>query len=277
MMFDGAIRRLVLVGLVSVATAVIVPAAIAAGPPRVVTCPEYNANDPTDSTVYQGTAMNLFVPAGHECVMYGADISHDVTLESGSLFGAISSTIGHDLVSHGAAVISTGVYQTLGGKGPGPVVVGDNITLKGSSFNLDFCDTTVVHDFKVNGLKNAYELQIGDTSKNNLDYVDNFYSCQGGPGFSLSPPVTINHDLKITNSTVGLLDVSNDSIGHNLVVKNDVATYATEGYLPSEQGMWVANNSIGNNATCLGDSPALGNAGPDAAQNTAGRHNNCKF
>ena len=114
-------------------------------------------------------------------------------------------------------------------------------------------------------------------SKNNLDYVDNFYSCQGGPGFSLSPPVTINHDLKITSSTVGLLDVSNDSVGDNLVVENDVATYATEGYLPSGQGMWVANNNIGNNATCLGNSPALGNAGPDAGPNTAGRHNNCKF
>ena len=43
------------------------------------------------------------------------------------------------------------------------MVVGHNISLTGSSFNLDFCDTTVVHDFSVNGLKNAYELQIGDS------------------------------------------------------------------------------------------------------------------
>lgn len=275
MTFKAMTRRLILLGLAGGAMAAMAPAAMAA--PQNVTCPEYNAEDKTDSTVFQGTAKNLLVPAGHFCVIYGAHITKNVTVEKEAGFGAINSTIGHDLISNSAAVVSTGVYQTAGGKGPGHVVVGHNITLSGHSFNLDFCDTTVKHNFNVNGLNNAFELQIGDTSQKNLDYTDNFYSCQGGPEFSLSPPVTVNHDLTITNSKFGLLDVSNDSIGRNLVVENNVATYDTEGYLPSGQGMWVANNTVGHYANCEGNSPALASAGPDAAQNTTGKTNNCKF
>jgi hypothetical protein len=169
-----------LLALAGIAMAVMAPAAMAKGPPKVVVCPEYKGNDPTDSTVFQGTAKNLLVPAGHTCQIYGANITKDVTLESGSFFDAINSTIGRDLISNGATVVYLGVYQTEGGKGPGPVVVGHNIMLTGSSANLDFCDTTVSHNFIVNGLKNKYELQIGDSSQKNLDYTDNFYSCQGG-------------------------------------------------------------------------------------------------
>jgi hypothetical protein len=271
-------KRISLLATLAVAaTAAMAPAAMAKGPPNVVVCPEYKEHDPTDSTVFQGKAKNLVVPAGHTCQIYGAHITRNVTLESGSFFNAIGSTIGHDLVSNGAAVVYLGVYQTEGGKGPGPVVVGHDITLSGSSYNLDFCDTFVHHNFDVNGLKNAYELQIGDTSQKNLDYVDDFYSCEGGPEFSLSPPVKIKHDLNITNSSFGLLDVSNDSIGHNLTVENNIATYDTEGYLPSGQGMWVANDTIGKRAVCVGNSPALSSAGPDAAQNTARKLNDCKF
>lgn len=51
--------------------------------------------------------------------------------------------------------------------------------------------------------------------------------CQGGPEFSLSPPVTIEHNLIIRHSKFDLLDVSNDSIGHSLVVENNVATATT--------------------------------------------------
>jgi hypothetical protein len=277
-MITRMMRRLTLLGLAYTAVAVVAPAAMAAHSSKNVTCPEYNPNDNTDSTVFQGTAKNLVVPPGHSCVIYGANVTRNVTAESGSFFGAINSTIGHDLISNGAAVVDTGVYQTPGKKGPGHVTVGGDIMLSGSSFNLDFCDTTVKHNFVVNGLLNEYELQIGDTSQNNLDYKDGFWSCQGGPEFSLSPPVTVGHDLIIRNSRVGLLDVSNDSIGHNLFVENNVATYASKGWLPAGQGMWVANNSVGRNAACNGNSPALASGGPDAAQNTTGgKTNTCKF
>ncbi|HXB17083.1 MAG TPA: hypothetical protein VNV44_15210 [Solirubrobacteraceae bacterium] len=272
-MFDHMKRAAAALALVGVAVLVTGPAA-QARVPKLVTCPEYNPNDNTDSTVFQGTAQNLVVPAGHACVIAGAKITKNVTLESGSTFGAIGSTIGRDLISNGASVVTTGVYQTPGGKGPEPVLVRHDIVLNGSSYNLDFCDTTVGHNFTANGLQNAYELQIGDSSKNNLDYTDDFYSCQE---FSLSPPVTINHDLTITNSKFGLLDVSNDTIGRNLTVTGNTTTYSSEGYLPAGQGTWVANDSIGKIATCSGNSPELASAGPDAQQNTAGKTNNCKF
>jgi hypothetical protein len=265
-------RRLLVFGLAGVAMAAMASAAMAA-PPTNVTCPEYNGTE--DSTVFQGTAKNLIVPPGHFCAIYGAHITRNVTVESEAFFAAINSTIGHNLISNGAAVIDTGVYKTPGGKGPGPVVVGHDITLSGHSSNLDFCDTTVNHNFNINGVNNAFELQIGDTSERNLDYTERYYSCQGGN--SLSPPVTIKHNLTITNSKFGLLDVSNDSIGHKLVVDNNVATYASESALPPGQGMWVANDSIGAMASCVGNSPALASGGPDAAQNTAGKTNNCKF
>lgn len=274
-MFKGMIRRpILLLGITGVAMAASAPAAMAGS--SFTYCPIFNN---TDSSLYQGTAKNLIVPANQACVIYGATITKNVTLEPGSFFAAESSTIGANLISHGAAVIDTGVYYTPGGKGPGPVAIGHNVVLTGSSYNLDFCDTTVGHDFKVNGLKNAFELQIGDTSKNNLDYKEGFYSCQGGTlsePYSLSPPVHIKHNLTITNSTVGLLDVSNDTIGHNLTVENVVATYDTEG-LEAGQGMWVANDTIGRNANCVNLTPALASGGIDAAQNTAGKVNNCKF
>ncbi len=274
-------QRLILLGVIGITMAAMAPAAMAkTKAPTNVTCPEFNPSDQTDSSVFQGTAKNLVVPAGHFCVIWGADVTKNVTVESGGFFGASNSTIGHDLVSHGALVIETGAYYTPGGKGPGPVTVGRDVILSGSSDNLDFCDTTVVRNFVANGLHNAFELQLGDTSERDLDYTNNFDSCQGeaeGKRISQSPKVTINRDLIITNSTFGLLDVANDSIGRNLTVSNDVATYETEGYLPAGQGMWVNNNTVGRNANCLSDTPALASAGPDAGPNTVGAVNNCKF
>jgi len=172
-------RRLVLVGLAGLAMAVMAGPAMATKLPLNVTCPEFNSEDKTDSTVFQGKAKNLLVPAGHSCVIWGADVTKNVTVESGGFFGASNSTIGRDLISHSALVIDSGVYYTPGGKGPGPVTVGRDVILTGSSDNLDFCDTTVIRDFSVNGLHNAFELQIGDSSKRDLDYTGNFYSCQG--------------------------------------------------------------------------------------------------
>ena len=87
----------------------------------------------------------------------------------------------------------------------------------------------------------------------------------------------IHRNLNITNSSFGLLDVANDTIGHELHVENVVTTYATEGYLPAGQGTWVNSNTVGRDATCLNLTPALASSGPDALQNTAGKHNNCKF
>jgi hypothetical protein len=61
-------------------------------------------------------------------------------------------------------------------------VVGHNM-LSGSSPSpgyFGFCDATVMHDFKVNGVSNTFECQIGDPSQKNLDYTDNFYICNGG-------------------------------------------------------------------------------------------------
>ncbi len=272
-------RRVILLGaavVAMVAAAAMAPAAMA----RTTTCPEFNPEDTTDSTVYQSTAENLVVPAGHSCVIYNAHITSNVTVQSGAFFAAMNSTIGNNLISRGASVVYTGVYYTPGGKGPGHVTVGHNIVLKGSSYNLDFCDTTVGNDFIVRELHNAYELQIGDSSKQDLDYTGDFYSCQGeseGKPFSLSPPVTINHNLTIKNSSFGLLDVANDSIGYDLTVTNDVTTYAQEDYLPAGQGTWVNNNTNANRASCVNDTPTLANPGPDAQPNQAGTANSCTF
>ena len=274
-MLSKTIRRFVLLGLTGAAAfAAATSSATAAGN---VTCQGYDPNDVTDAHVFQGSAANVTVPPGASCVIANANVTGNVTIGSGALFGAINSTIGNDLVSNGAAVVDTGVYSTPGGKGPGPVKVGHNITLSGSSYNLDFCDTTVGNDFVANNLKNAFELQIGDTSMRDLDYTDGFYSCNGGTGFSLNPPVRINHDLRVTSSTLGLLDISNDSIGHDLVVQNDVATYPTQGYVPAGQGMWVAADTVGHDANCSGNSPALMSDGPDDTPNVVSHINTCKF
>src|SRR5208282_1237360 len=87
MLLKGMTRQLAVLGLACLAMAAMAPVAMAAmKPPRDVTCPELKETDPTDSTVFQGTAKDLLVPAGHFCQIYGADITKNVILESGSFF-----------------------------------------------------------------------------------------------------------------------------------------------------------------------------------------------
>src|SRR5690348_17046055 len=76
--------------------------------------------------VFTGTTKDLVVPPGAVCVVEGATITHDLTVGSGATMGIENSTVGHDVIGTGAAQIEFIGYT-------GPISVGHDIALTGTS------------------------------------------------------------------------------------------------------------------------------------------------
>ncbi|MBV9099875.1 MAG: hypothetical protein JOZ46_09900 [Candidatus Dormibacteraeota bacterium] len=208
-----------------------------------------------------GTVDNVIVPENNFCVLEGATVRHDVLVEDNAGLGAENSSVGHDVIADEPWEIETG--------NNGPFTVGHDFVVTGSDLSngdqgYDICDTTVGHNlvFKHTGVQ--YEIEIGDVSP-----PANQEFCEGSP----SPPTKVGHDLILEDNLTGRIDVGNNTVGHNLLVKDNTATSANgETLFP---GIDVSDNTIHNEAVCDDNTPAPAPDGTEDGPNTAKDNDGC--
>jgi hypothetical protein len=234
----------------------------AAAGPKDVVC---GASD--DTGFFTGTARNLIVPAGGECTVANAAITHDLILSSSRL-NIAATTIGHDLRGSQPRSIQTSAVFTPDDQPVlGPVDVKHDVLLEGSPgpiFAHDLCDLHVGHDFVVSGQQLNFGMSIGDTDSNE--------GCSLGAG-TTGRSNTIGHDLVVENNAAlsnpffgtSSIDVGNNTVGHDLIVRGNTAT----GYLE------VSDNVVGHDALCYGNSSAPSADDPADGPNLAGHRNTC--
>jgi hypothetical protein len=191
---------------------------------------------------FSGTARNLIVPAGPNCKLQGATITHDVIVEENGFLNAASTTIGHDLIATKPAVVGTGNVNDV----PGPVSVGHDVIVTGGltdqfgnhSCCIDFSDTEVGHDLRLMDLLVDFEIDVGL-----------------GPDPTVEGN-TIGHDLVVSGNATGIccgfgpILVGGNSVGHNVRVTDNTTTGGDFGFIS------VFENQVGHNAICRGNSPA---------------------
>lgn len=206
-------------------------------------------------TTFTGTTKDLVVPPGNACVLEGATVTHDVIVGKGASFGMDNSTVGHDVKIDGGAVIEFQNYT-------GPNSVGHDLVMTGTSLQAqsyggyDICGTTFGHDVWVTAANVAYEIEVGDTGTQDVEFC----------GFPGPQPDTIGHDLTVTNNTTGRIDVGNNSVRHDLSVSKNSASNST-----GDTGdIGVDDNTASHDATCLGNSPALIKDGLEDGPNHVG-------
>lgn len=205
----------------------------AAAAPGTVTC----------SGLFSGTARDLVVPAGPNCLLQGATITHDVIIQENGFLNAASTTIGHDLIAYKPSQVGTGIVNDV----QGPVRVGHDIVLSGpltDQFGNHSCcpgfnDTTVGHDLRITDLLVDFELSAGFEA----------FGLQGN---------SVGHDLVLSRNTTGLclcgfgpISVGDNTVGHNLVVTDNTAPGGDFGWIS------VFENRVGHDAICAGNSPAV--------------------
>jgi hypothetical protein len=219
------------------------------------------------NTTFTGTTDTLTVPSGSWCILAGAAVNKDLTVEpSGELISftgfsvgsdlkagqnaeldLFGGSVGHDLTADEPAVLDLGYG--------GPVTIGHDASISGSNapngLFVDVCETTVSHDLKASGLVNVGEVEVGD---------DEFCSPSSGGS-------SIGHDLSVTKSTANFVDVGNNKAGHDLTVKDDSAV--SGGYVD------VSDNTVSHDASCSGNNPAPSKDGADDHPNSAGHSNSC--
>jgi hypothetical protein len=212
----------------------------------------------TCTGLFSGTAKDLVVPGGVTCVLVGATITHDVTVQpDGNLGAGGGTTIGHDLVATQADEIVAGNF--------GPLTVGHDLVISGIDASptlirgYEVCDTTINHDLKITGTLSDFPMNVGDVGPGE-------FCSSRDPG---AEPNTIGHDAVINGNTVtGFvpnIDVGNNSIGHDLNVSGNTAT----GYID------VSDNTVGHDASCSANTPALSKDGGEDGPNSAGHNNTC--
>ena len=218
------------------------------------------------NSTFSGTTDNLTVPAGAFCIASGTvdknltvgsngllisftgiSVGHDLKAGPNAELDVFSGTVGHDLDVASPSAVGLGFGGTLH--------VGHDLTVGGSSspnaLFVDVCSAKVDHDLAISRVVGNAEIEVGD---------DEF--CDPSAGASSAV-----HDLSVTDSTAAFVDVGNNTAGHNVIVKNDTA--AAGGYID------VSDNTVSQNASCSGNSPALGKDGPDDHTNSAGHTNSC--
>jgi hypothetical protein len=192
---------------------------------------------------FSGTAENLVVPAGPNCRLQGATITHDVIVQENGSLNAESTTIGHDLIATKPSVVVTGIANDV----PGPVSVGHDVIVTGGltdqfgnhSCCIDFNSTSVGHDLRLTDLLVDFEIGAGL-----------------GPDPTLEGN-SIGHDLVVSGNTTGIccgfgpILVGGNSVGHNVVVTDNTTTGGYFGFIS------VFENQVGHNAICRRDAPAV--------------------
>src|SRR5437764_4593524 len=117
------------------------------------------------SSKFSDTAVNLIVPAGHNCLLMGATITHDVIVEENGFLNAESPTIAPDLIATKPSAVGTGDANDV----VGPVSIGHDVIVRGGLTDqlgkhpccVDLPDTTVGHDLRLTGLLVDFEIGVG--------------------------------------------------------------------------------------------------------------------
>jgi hypothetical protein len=243
-------KKVTLIALSCAALSLVVLQAAAADPGTVI-C----------SGLFSGTARDLIVPVGPNCLLQNATITHDVVVEENGFLNAASTTIGHDLIATKPQQVGTGVVTDV----PGPVRVGHDIVISGpwtDQFGNHTCcpninDATVGHDVRITDLLVDFELTVQGDS--------------------------IGHDLVLSRNTTGLccgfgpIWVGDNAVGHDLVVTDNTAPGGDVGWIS------VFENRVGYEAICSGNSPAVSRNlqpeldwfGRSVGSNEAGDMNGC--
>ncbi len=202
---------------------------------------------------------------GHDAVALGeqagftfseSSIGHDVRLlglGGGTHMGV--TTIGHDFFASQPQTVQTG--QAGRNLPEGPVKIGHDFTIQGAPdfpFVFDgLCDLHVGNDLRITD--RSVNLGIGLGAQ-----------CAGNG----APANTIGRDLVVTGNSAlsgvfgpSSINLGADTIGRDLVFSNNTAVPG--GHLT------VSGNSVGRDATCAGNNPAVETDTP----NVAGRSNTC--
>jgi hypothetical protein len=218
------------------------------------------------NATYSGSTASLTVPSGSWCILAGATIGKDVTVQSGGTLISFtgfnvgsdlkasqnaeldlySGSVGHDLTADKPAAVDLGFG--------GAVTVSHDVSISGSTAPngafVDVCQTTANHDLKVDKLSNNGEVEIGD---------DEYCPTPGGS--------SAGHDLSVTNSTANFVDVGNNNAGHDVTVSGNTASAG--GYID------VSDNTVSHDASCSGNNPAPSKDGAEDHANSAGHSNSC--
>jgi hypothetical protein len=205
--------------------------------------------------IVTGPVDNVIVPANNFCILEGAQVKHDVLVGANGGLGAENSSVGHDIVAIQPWEIETG--------NNGPLTVGHDFVISGpdaenGAQGYDICDTSVGHDLKITGTSVLYEIEVGDIGPQNNEF------CTTSP----SPPVWVGHDLVVTGNSAGKIDIGNNTVVHDLVVKDN--TLRSD--YPLVSGIGVDDNKVGHDATCLNSVP-LSKDGPEDGPNVVGGRN----
>jgi hypothetical protein len=205
--------------------------------------------------VFTGTTKDLVVPAGNFCVVDGATITHDLTVEKGASLGLEDSSVGHDVKGTGAALVEFIGFT-------GPISVGHDVTLTGTSPEAqqygayDICDAAIGHDLTIKGATVAFEIEVGDNGPQDNEFCS----------FPTAMPSSVGHDLEVSNNSAGKVDIGNNSVGHDLTVNNNTASTAS-----GDTGdIGVDDNTVNHDATCKGNNPGLTVDGTEDGPNHVG-------
>jgi hypothetical protein len=155
----------------------------------------------------------------------------NVVVPAGANCTLVGVTVKHDLRILAGASVAIG----------GGTSIGHDLTATGANGG-SICATTVGHDLRILASSGVGGWVIGDTST---------LSCGAGGSD------TVRHDLVVRNGK-NTVDVSNSSVGHDLVVAGDGGNSTK-----------VAANTVGHDAVCSG------NTGQTGGGNTAHHKNSC--
>lgn len=255
---------------------------------------------------FGGTTTNLIVPIGGYCAIDHATITQNLVVQNGAGTDVRDSSIGSDMTlgnDSGATLGNSSVGNDVkvgfnGFFGSGPATIGHDliathpgsIQISGTGPPPDgtFGRTTVGHDVLVNGspgppdpgnfiFDSLCNLTVGnDLVMENRWVTLGFSIGDATPPFSPcidTPPVTVGHDLVVTNNKAldGFfgplpIEVGDVQVGNDATFSNNSA--APGGFLEFN------DNTIAGNATCSRNTPSITGGLPDDGPNIVGGTNN---
>jgi hypothetical protein len=216
------------------------------------------AGDESGAGIFDTTVGHDILALGEDSGfdIAGVTVGHDVNL-LGLADGmhAERLTIGHDFFAWKPQTVQTG--QIASDTPGGPVNVGHDFAINGSPdlpFVFDgICYVNVAHDFSITNRAVTLGFGIGNICSRNGQKAN-----------------TVGRDMVITGNTAltgffgpSALIVGDNRVGRDLVFSNNTA--APGGALE------VSRNTVGRDATCAGNDPAVTVNGP----NSAGGSNTC--
>ena len=257
-----------------------------------------------NTQTFSGTTTNLIVPIGGYCAIDHATITQNLVVQNGAGTDVTNSSIGYDMTlgnDSGATLGNSSVGHDVkvgfnGFFGSGLAAIGhDVIATHPGSIQIGSTGpppdgfsgrTTVGHDFVVNGspgppdpgnfiFDGICNLGVGNDLVMENRWVTLGFTIgdAGHPPCSDDQPVTVGHDLVVTNNKAldGFFGPSGMEVG-DIQVGND-ATFSGNSAAGSLE---FNDNTIAGNATCVRNTPAItGNLPTDGPNIVGGTNNGC--